>query len=124
MFELAGALQSPDRRSVTLREIAGSRGLAVVGVGAAANADSRWFTGSMSGETMSDNEVSNASTISASAMWALERLAEIRYGREAPAIGWSVTRELISAGFVSCPMNGRLSISITPAGRTFLKSRK
>lgn len=73
---------------------------------------------------MSDNHTSNVQPISASAIWALERLAEVRYGREAPALGWSVTRELISAGLVSCPVNGRLSISITTAGRTFLKNRK
>ena len=33
MFELDGALLLPDRRPVTLREIAGSQGLVVVGVG-------------------------------------------------------------------------------------------
>ncbi|KVV35402.1 hypothetical protein WK81_29210 [Burkholderia ubonensis] len=33
MFELDGALLLPDRRPVTLREIAGSRGLVAVGVG-------------------------------------------------------------------------------------------
>ncbi|MGU7776086.1 hypothetical protein ACV229_38770 [Burkholderia sp. MR1-5-21] len=73
---------------------------------------------------MNDNDTSNAQTISASAIWALERLAEVRYGREVPALGWSVTRELISAGFVDYPMNRRPSISITTAGRTFLKNRK
>ena len=73
---------------------------------------------------MSDNDTSNTQTISASAIWALERLADIRYGRATPALGWSVTRELISAGFVSYATNGRQSISITTAGRTFLKGRK
>lgn len=76
------------------------------------------------GAAMSDNDTSNAQAISASAIWALERLAEVRYGRGAPALGWSITRELISAGFVSYPTNSRASISITTAGRTFLKSRK
>lgn len=52
---------------------------------------------------MSDHETSNAPTISASAIWALERLAEVRYGRETPALGWSITRELISAGLVDSP---------------------
>ncbi len=41
-----------------------------------------------------------------------------------PALGWTITRELISAGFVSSPLNGRPSISITLAGRAFLKNRK
>ncbi|MBN3786903.1 hypothetical protein [Burkholderia sp. Ac-20353] len=73
---------------------------------------------------MSDNDTSDARTISASAIWALERLAEIRYGRETPALGWSVTRELISAGFIDYPMTRRPGISITTAGRAFLKNRK
>ncbi|MGZ2749318.1 hypothetical protein [Burkholderia stagnalis] len=73
---------------------------------------------------MSDHETSNAPTISASAIWALERLAEVRYGRETPALGWSITRELISAGLVDSPLHGRSGMSITAAGRTFLKNRK
>ncbi|HKR47910.1 MAG TPA: hypothetical protein VJU59_50995 [Paraburkholderia sp.] len=73
---------------------------------------------------MSDNDTSNAPTISGSAIWALERLAEVRYERDTPALGWSITRELISAGFVSYPTISRASVSITAAGRTFLKNRK
>ncbi|KAG8152463.1 hypothetical protein [Burkholderia catarinensis] len=73
---------------------------------------------------MSDNFTSNAPDLSASAIWALERLADVRYGRDAPALGWSIARELVSAGFVSHPVHGRSGASITPAGRTFLKSRK
>jgi len=73
---------------------------------------------------MIDNDSPNEQTISASSIWALERLAEVRYGRDAPALGWSVTRELISAGFVAYPSGARSSIAITPAGRAFLKSRK
>lgn len=73
---------------------------------------------------MNDNDTSNAQTISASAIWALERLAEVRYGRDTPALGWSITRELISAGFVRYPTTARASVSITAAGRTFLKNRK
>ncbi|MBN3818444.1 hypothetical protein G3N57_18310 [Paraburkholderia sp. Se-20369] len=73
---------------------------------------------------MSNNDTSNAPTISASAIWALERLAEVRYGRGTPALGWSITRELISAGLVDSPMNGRSGISVTAAGRAFLKNRK
>ncbi|MDR0244097.1 MAG: hypothetical protein LBJ65_21085 [Burkholderia sp.] len=70
------------------------------------------------------NDTSNAPAISASAIWALERLAEVRYGCEAPALGWSITRELVGAGLVSYAMNSRSSVSITVAGRTFLKNRK
>ncbi|WP_080484075.1 hypothetical protein [Burkholderia cenocepacia] len=70
------------------------------------------------------NDTTNTPTLSASAIWALERIAEVRYGREMPALGWTITRELISAGFVSSPLNGRPSISITLAGRAFLKNRK
>ncbi|MCA8091729.1 hypothetical protein LGM65_12610 [Burkholderia anthina] len=73
---------------------------------------------------MSENETSTVPTISASAIWALERLADIRYGRDTPALGWSITRELISAGFVRHPTNGRGNVSITAAGQAFLKNRK
>ena len=73
---------------------------------------------------MIDNDTPNEQTISASSIWALERLAEDRYGRDAPALGWSVARELISAGFVDYPSGARSSIAITAAGRAFLKSRK
>ncbi|MEM5400273.1 MULTISPECIES: hypothetical protein [Paraburkholderia] len=73
---------------------------------------------------MIDNDTPDEQTLSASSIWALERLAEVRYGRDAPALGWSVTRELISAGFVSYPSGARSSIAITAAGRAFLKSRK
>ncbi|KVG25892.1 hypothetical protein WL93_01935 [Burkholderia diffusa] len=73
---------------------------------------------------MSDNQTSTVPTVSASAIWALERLADIRYGRDTPALGWSVTRELIGAGFVRYPAGGRGSVSITAAGQTFLKNRK
>ncbi|WP_322037002.1 hypothetical protein [Burkholderia cepacia] len=73
---------------------------------------------------MSDNETLNVPTISASAIWALERLADVRYGRDTPALGWSITRELIGAGFVRYPTNGRGSLSITAAGQTFLRNRK
>lgn len=73
---------------------------------------------------MIDNDTPNEQTISASSIWALERLAEVRYGRDAPALGWSVARELISAGFVGYPSGARSSIAITAAGRAFLKSRK
>ncbi|AKM04885.1 MULTISPECIES: hypothetical protein [Burkholderia] len=73
---------------------------------------------------MSDNDTSNTPNLSASAIWALERLADVRYGRDAPALGWSIARELVSAGFVSHPVHGRSGASITAEGRTFLKSRK
>jgi hypothetical protein len=73
---------------------------------------------------MIDNDTPHEQTISTSAIWALERLAEVRYGRDAPALGWSVTRELISAGFVAYPSGARSGISVTIAGRAFLKSRK
>ncbi|WP_175775398.1 hypothetical protein [Burkholderia anthina] len=73
---------------------------------------------------MNDNVTSNTPTLSASAIWALERLADVRYGRDAPALGWSVEQELVGAGFVSHAANGRSSAAITAHGRSFLKSRK
>jgi hypothetical protein len=78
----------------------------------------------LSEEAMSDTDMSNTPNLSASALWALERLADVRYGRDAPALGWSIARELVSAGFVSHPVHGRSGASITAEGRTFLKSRK
>lgn len=72
---------------------------------------------------MNDENTSDTSILSPSAIWALQRLAEIRYGREAPALGWAVTRELIGAGFVSYATKGRTAgVSITSAGRAFVKS--
>ncbi|MDR6498486.1 hypothetical protein ACPUER_21895 [Burkholderia sp. DN3021] len=73
---------------------------------------------------MSDQDTSNAPNLSASAVWALERLADVRYGRDAPALGWSIARELVGAGFACHPPHGRSGISITSAGRSFLKSLK
>ncbi len=73
---------------------------------------------------MNSDNTSNADTLSRSAIWALERLAEIRYGRETPALGWSVTRELISAGFVAYAANRRSGVSITAAGKAFVQSLK
>ncbi|MGS0895428.1 hypothetical protein ACVBGC_23270 [Burkholderia stagnalis] len=73
---------------------------------------------------MNDHDTTNAPALSASAIWALERLADARYGRDAPALGWSIARELVGAGFVNPPANGRSGASITPAGRTFLKNLK
>ncbi|WP_321912257.1 hypothetical protein [Paraburkholderia sp. J11-2] len=75
---------------------------------------------------MIDNDTPDEQTISisTSAIWALERLTEIRYGRDAPALGWSVTRELISAGYVDYPSGTRSGITVTAAGRAFLKGRK
>jgi hypothetical protein len=54
-------------------------------------------------------------------MWALEYLAEI--GMAGEALGWAVTRGLISAGFVSYGAMGRTRLSITFAGRAFTKNR-
>lgn len=58
MFELDGALLLPDRRPVTLREIAGSRGLVAVGSGAAANAAFRWFIAFMTSGSSSRRQAS------------------------------------------------------------------
>ncbi|NIF41011.1 hypothetical protein F3J14_08965 [Burkholderia sp. Tr-862] len=73
---------------------------------------------------MNDNVMSNTPNLSASAIWALERLADVRYGRDAPALDWSVEQELVGAGFVSHATNSRSGASITAHGRSFLKSRK
>ncbi|MPW22767.1 hypothetical protein GCT13_39690 [Paraburkholderia sp. CNPSo 3157] len=73
---------------------------------------------------MTDKINPKPETLSNSARWALERLAEVRYGRQTPALGWSVTRELISAGMVAYAANGRGGISITAAGKDFVRNRK
>ncbi|MGG2041371.1 hypothetical protein [Burkholderia gladioli] len=63
-------------------------------------------------------------SLSSSAILALERLAEIRYGRNTPPLGWSVTHELLDAGFISHSGSSRHHPTITPIGRAFLKSKK
>jgi hypothetical protein len=68
----------------------------------------------------SDNE---SSTLTHAAIWALERLAQQRYGRDAPSLNWSVAQELRNAGFVSVPTNGRGAVSITQAGQNYLRAR-
>jgi hypothetical protein len=68
----------------------------------------------------SDNE---SSTLTHAAIWALERLAQQRYGRDAPSLNWSVAQELRNAGFVSVPTNGRGAVSITQAGQNYLSAR-
>jgi len=69
-------------------------------------------------------EHSNESgTLTHAAIWALERLAQPRYGRDAPSLNWSVVQELREAGFVSVPAQGRGGVSITHAGHDFLRSR-
>ena len=62
-------------------------------------------------------------TLSHAAIWALERLAQRRYGRDSPALSWSVTQELIRAGLVSTSASGRGITSVTQAGREFLLQR-
>lgn len=69
---------------------------------------------------VSDNE---NSTLTHAAFWALERLAQPRYGRDAPALNWSVAQELRHAGFVSVSANGRGAVSITQAGQNYLRAR-
>ncbi|RQN33645.1 hypothetical protein [Paraburkholderia tropica] len=73
---------------------------------------------------MIDRETSNERSISPSAIWALQRLAEVREGRDAPALGWSVARELISAGFAGYRSDMGSGIMITAAGQAFLASCK
>jgi ribosomal protein S19E (S16A) len=68
----------------------------------------------------SDNE---SGTLTHAAIWALERLAQQRYGRAAPALNWSVAQELRNAGFVSVPTQGRGGVSITRSGQDFLRAR-
>jgi hypothetical protein len=68
----------------------------------------------------SDNE---SSTVTHSAIWALERLAHPRYGSDAPALNWSVAQELLKAGLVSVPRQGQGGVSITLAGQDFLRAR-
>jgi len=46
---------------------------------------------------------SESSFLTHAATWALERLAQQRYGRDAPALNWSVAHELRNAGFVLVP---------------------
>ena len=63
------------------------------------------------------------SSLSHTAIWALERLAQPRYGRGSPALSWSVTTELVRAGFVTVTSSGRGIVSVTQAGRDFLSAR-
>ncbi|BDC44979.1 hypothetical protein PTKU15_82760 [Paraburkholderia terrae] len=74
-------------------------------------------------QTMTAESGSERSTLTHAAIWALERLAQQRYGRGAPALNWSVERELRNAGFVSIPTQGRGSVTITRAGQEFLRAR-
>ncbi|ACC75122.1 hypothetical protein PPMP20_01440 [Paraburkholderia phymatum] len=62
-------------------------------------------------------------TLSHAAIWALERLSQPRYGRDTPALSWSITHELIRAGFVAVSENGRRATTLTQAGRNFLLGR-
>ncbi|ALE58931.1 hypothetical protein P0D87_19305 [Paraburkholderia sp. RL17-368-BIF-A] len=66
---------------------------------------------------------SDSNTLTHAAIWALERLAQQRYGRDAPTLNWSVAQELRNAGLVSVPANGRGGVSITQAGQDFLRAR-
>jgi hypothetical protein len=66
---------------------------------------------------------SDGNTLTHAAIWALERLAQQRYGRDAPTLNWSVAQELRNAGLVSVPANGRGGVSITRAGQDFLRAR-
>jgi hypothetical protein len=69
-------------------------------------------------------EIDNdSSPLTHAAIWALERLAQQRYGRDAPTLNWSVAQELRNAGLVSVPANGRGGVSITRAGQDFLRAR-
>jgi hypothetical protein len=66
---------------------------------------------------------SDSNTLNHAAIWALERLAQQRYGRDAPTLNWSVAQELRNAGLVAVPANGRGGVSITRAGQDFLRAR-
>jgi len=65
----------------------------------------------------------NGSTVTHSAIWALERLAHPRDGRDAPSLNWSVAQELLKARLVCVPRQGRGGVSITQAGQDFLRAR-
>jgi hypothetical protein len=64
-----------------------------------------------------------ADELSHPACRALERLADKRYGREAPALSWSITQELVDAGLVMVQGQGRNGVSITRSGHDFLRRR-
>ena len=72
---------------------------------------------------MTAGSANERSTLTHAAIWALERLAQQRYGRDAPTLNWSVAQELRNAGLVSVPANGRGGVSITPAGQNYLRAR-
>jgi hypothetical protein len=61
-------------------------------------------------------------TLTHSATWALELLSRQRYGRNPPALSWSVSQELSRAGFVNIPIQGRRIMSVTTAGHEFLRA--
>jgi hypothetical protein len=75
------------------------------------------------GKKMTAESDNQSSTLTHAASWALERLARQRYGRDAPALNWSVAQELRNAGYVSVPANGRGAVSITEAGQNYLRAR-
>lgn len=62
-------------------------------------------------------------TLTHAALWALERLAQRRYGRDVPSLNWSVAQELRRAGFISGATRGRGGMWITQAGHDFLRAR-
>jgi hypothetical protein len=72
---------------------------------------------------MTAGSYNDSNTLTHAAIWALERLAQQRYGRDAPTLNWSVAQELRIAGLVSVPANGRGGVSITRAGQDFLRTR-
>ncbi|QCP49101.1 hypothetical protein FAZ95_07865 [Trinickia violacea] len=72
---------------------------------------------------MSDVTDHQPGALSHAAIWALERLSQPRYGRDTPALSWSVTQELRRAGFVTTSANSRGVTSVTQAGRNYLLQR-
>ena len=60
-------------------------------------------------------------TLSHSARWALDHLADKRYGSDTPALSWSVAQELTDAGFIVVSGRTRSNASITQAGYAFLR---
>ena len=70
---------------------------------------------------MNDESGNPLQTLSHSARWALDHIADKRYGSDTPALSWSVTQELTDAGFITTSGRSRSTVSITQAGHTFLR---
>jgi hypothetical protein len=62
---------------------------------------------------------SDSNTLTHAAIWALERLAQQRYGRDAPTLNWSVAQELRKPGWYPSPRMGEAVCRLPGLDRIF-----